>query len=197
MSHPDGRARCAWVNLADAQYVDYHDTEWGVPIFPDAADADARLYERLCLEGAQAGLSWITILRKRDNYRRAFAGFDPALVAGYDDARAAVLLQDAGIVRNRAKIAAAISNARALLAMREAGIGFADFLWGFVDGVRRVNQWATLADVPAQTAESRAMSKVLKAHGFAFVGPTTCYALMQAVGMVDDHTIDCFRHGAV
>ncbi len=196
MTHSDGRARCAWVNLADALYVHYHDTEWGVPIPPDSPDADVRLFERLCLEGAQAGLSWITILRKRDHYRRVFDGFDPAIVAHYDDAKAAALLRDAGIVRNRSKIAAAIANARAVLRMREAGVGFADFLWGFVGGVRRVNQWTMLAEVPAHTAESRAMSKALKARGFAFVGPTTCYALMQAVGMVDDHTIDCFRHGA-
>ncbi|MDZ4769800.1 MAG: DNA-3-methyladenine glycosylase I [Chloroflexota bacterium] len=190
----DDLVRCTWVT-PDPLYTRYHDEEWGVPIAPDAPDADARFFERLCLEGAQAGLSWLTILRKRDHYRRAFDGFDPAIVARYDETKFAALMADAGIVRNRAKIAAAIGNARAVLDLQAEGFGLAGYLWGFV-GARRVNAWASHADVPSETDESRAMSKALKARGFKFVGATICYALMQATGMVDDHTVACFRHDA-
>ncbi|MBL8132173.1 MAG: DNA-3-methyladenine glycosylase I [Anaerolineae bacterium] len=185
--------RCAWVNLGEPLYVRYHDEEWGVPIRSD----DRRLFERLCLEGAQAGLSWLTILRKRENYRKAFDGFDPAVVAQYDDAKAAALMADAGIVRNRAKIASAINNARCVLRLQDDLGSFSDFLWSFVGGTTLRNTWAALADIPAETAESRAMSKALKSRGFTFVGPTICYAMMQATGMVNDHTADCFRYATV
>ncbi|MCK6579707.1 MAG: DNA-3-methyladenine glycosylase I [Anaerolineae bacterium] len=185
--------RCAWVNLGEPLYVRYHDEEWGVPIRSD----DRRLFERLCLEGAQAGLSWLTILRKRENYRKAFDGFDPAVVARYDDAKAAALLADAGIVRNRAKIASAINNARCVLRVQEDLGSFSDFLWSFVEGTTLQNAWAVLSDLPAETAESRAMSKALKSRGFTFVGPTICYAMMQATGMINDHTVDCFRYATV
>lgn len=187
--HLNLRTRCGWVALNDPVYVTYHDTEWGVPIRDDD-----KLYERLCLEGAQAGLSWLTILKRRDHYRKVFDSFDPVIVARYDDAKVELLMADPGIIRNRAKIVSAIHNAQCVLRMRAEGVGLSDFLWSFVGGVTRVNTWATLADVPAQTDESRAMSKALKKRGFTFVGPTICYALMQATGMVTDHTIDCFRH---
>jgi DNA-3-methyladenine glycosylase I len=155
---------------------------------------DQKLFEKLVLEGFQSGLSWLTILRKRENYHRLFDGFDPARVAAYDEARRAVLLADAGIVRNRAKIAAAIGNARACLAVQREFGSLDAFLWRFIDGRPRVNRWERLADVPAQSAESAVMSKELARRGFRFVGPTICYAFMQAVGMVNDHTTDCFRH---
>jgi DNA-3-methyladenine glycosylase I len=180
--------RCGWAG-SDPLYLAYHDTEWGVPVHDDRL-----LFEFLTLEGAQAGLSWLTILRKRENYHRLFDGFDPARVAGYDEARRAALLADAGIVRNRAKIAAAIGNARACLAVQREFGSLDAFLWRFVDGRPRVNRWERLADVPAQSAESVVMSKELARRGFRFVGPTICYAFMQAVGMVNDHTTDCFRH---
>ncbi len=181
-------ARCAWAG-SDPLYIAYHDAEWGVPVHDDRL-----LFEFLILEGAQAGLSWLTILRKRENYRRLFDGFDPARVAAYDEARRAVLLADAGIVRNRAKVAAAIDNARACLAVQQEFGSLDAFLWRFVDGRPRVNRWERLADVPAQSAESAVMSKELARRGLRFVGPTICYAFMQAVGMVNDHTTDCFRH---
>jgi len=173
--------RCAWVPLDDPLYVAYHDEEWGTP-----EHDDRRLFELLTLEGAQAGLSWSTILHKRENYRRAFRGFDPAKVARLDPEK---LLQDAGIVRNRLKVESAISNARAVLELGSLDA----YLWSFVDGEPRVNRPRRLADIPAETAESRAMSKDLKKRGFRFVGPTVCYAFMQAAGLVDDHTTDCFR----
>ncbi|GLS05013.1 DNA-3-methyladenine glycosylase [Chitiniphilus shinanonensis] len=179
--------RCAWCG-DDPLYVAYHDEEWGVP----CRDAD-RLFELLCLEGAQAGLSWITVLRKREHYRRAFDRFDAARMAQYDDAKVAELLADPGIVRNRAKVAAFIANARAYLAMRERGEDLAALLWSFVGDVPRVNRWGP-GETPAQTAESQAMSKALSQRGFKFVGPTICYALMQAAGMVDDHHPECWRH---
>jgi DNA-3-methyladenine glycosylase I len=182
--------RCGWVS-EDPIYRTYHDEEWGVPLRDDR-----RLFEMLILEGAQAGLSWITILRRREGYRRAFDGFDAAKVARYDEARIATLLQDPGIVRNRAKVEATVRNARAFLSLREAG-SFADFLWAFVDGEPRRNAWRSLKEVPAETAEARAMSKALKSRGFGFVGPTICYAFMQAVGMVNDHVVDCFRYREV
>jgi DNA-3-methyladenine glycosylase I len=173
--------RCAWVPESDPLYVAYHDEEWGVP-----EHDDRRLFELLTLEGAQAGLSWSTILHKRENYRRAFAGFDPEKVARLDPEK---LLQDSGIVRNRLKVESAISNARAVLELGSLDA----YLWDFVGGEPRVNRPRTLADVPAETEQSRALSKDLKKRGFRFVGPTVCYAFMQAAGLVDDHTVDCFR----
>ena len=181
------RIRCSWVN-DDALYLAYHDEEWGVPVRDDRA-----LYEMLVLEGAQAGLSWYTILKKREAYRRAFDGFDPARVARYDDRKVASLLEDLGIVRNRLKVRAAIGNARAWLDMRESGIRFSEFLWAFSGGAPVVNAWRRLEDIPATTPASEAMSKALKGRGFRFVGPTICYAFMQAVGMVNDHVTSCFR----
>jgi len=181
-------ARCAWVG-DDPLYLAYHDTEWGVPV------RDPRtLFEFLVLEGAQAGLAWITVLRKRAHYRVAFDGFEPERVARFDDAKKAALLADPGIIRNRAKIDAAVVNARAWLALRDGGLDPVAWLWQFVEGAPRHNAWRTLAEVPATTAASDAMSKALKARGFKFVGSTICNAFMQAVGMVNDHTVDCYRH---
>ena len=179
--------RCGWVN-DDPLYVAYHDEEWGVPVRDDRT-----LFEMLILEGAQAGLSWYTILKKREAYRRAFDGFDPERVARYGERKIASLLEDPGIVRNRLKVRAAIGNARAWLHLRESGTGFSDFLWEFTGGEPVVNAWRRLEDVPASTPVSEAMSKALKRRGFRFVGPTICYAFMQAVGMVNDHVISCFR----
>ncbi|MDA8019946.1 MAG: DNA-3-methyladenine glycosylase I [Thermoanaerobaculia bacterium] len=184
----DGKIRCPWCG-DDPLYRAYHDEEWGVPLRDDA-----RLFELLILEGAQAGLSWITILRKRDNYRRLFDGFDAEKIASYDDAKIEALLRDPGIVRNRLKVESTVSNARAYLALRSEGESFADFLWSFVGGVPRVNAFQVLEDVPAETSESKAMSKALKKRGFRFVGPTICYAFMQAAGLVNDHLVDCFRY---
>ena len=181
--------RCAW-STSDPLYIAYHDHEWGVPIRRD----DNALFERMSLEGAQAGLSWITILRKRDNYRAAFDGFDPAIVAHYDEAKIAELLANPGIVRNRLKIAAAINNARKFLDVQEEFGSFSDYLWGFVGGVPIQNQWRSLSEIPAETDLSRKLSKDLKRRGFTFVGSTICYAMMQAIGMVNDHTVDCFRY---
>jgi DNA-3-methyladenine glycosylase I len=183
--------RCGWVNLHEPLYVDYHDHEWGIP-----CRDDRKLFEMLCLEGAQAGLSWITILKKRENYRAAFDGFDPQQIARYDEAKITELLANPGIIRNRLKVNAFISNARACLDLRESGTTLDSFLWGFVGGQPIINQWRSLSEVPAATPESQAMSKALLKKGFRFVGPTICYAFMQACGMVDDHTLDCFkRHG--
>ena len=181
------RIRCSWVN-DDALYLAYHDEEWGVPLRDDR-----RLYEMLVLEGAQAGLSWYTILKKREAYRRAFDGFDPERVARYDDRKVASLLEDPGIVRNRLKVHAAIGNARAWLDLRESGTRFSEFLWAFSGGVPVVNAWRRLEDIPVTTPVSEAMSRALKQRGFRFVGPTICYAFMQAVGMVNDHVTSCFR----
>ena len=178
-------SRCAWVPEADPLYAAYHDEEWGVP-----SHDEGHLFEMLVLEGAQAGLSWSTILRKREGYRRAFAGFDVERVARFGPRDVDRLLSDPGIVRNRLKVESAIANARATI---EAG-GLDELLWSFVGGVPLVNRWRTLAEVPAETAESLAMSKELKRRGFRFVGPTVCYALMQACGLVNDHTVDCFRY---
>jgi DNA-3-methyladenine glycosylase I len=181
--------RCPWCG-SDPLYTAYHDQEWGVPLHDDM-----RLFEMLTLEGAQAGLSWLTILRKREGYRRAFAGFDPQIVAGFDDADVARLLADPGIVRNRLKVASTISNARAVLEV-QARYGSLDaFLWGFVDGVPIRNSRRTLAEIPASTPLSDTMSRELKRHGFRFVGSTICYAHMQATGMVNDHLTGCFRYG--
>jgi DNA-3-methyladenine glycosylase I len=178
--------RCAWAG-DDPLYVAYHDHEWGVPVHDDR-----RLFEFLVLEGAQAGLSWLTILRKRERYREVFAGFDPAVVARFDEEQVAALLADPGIVRNRLKVRGAVQNARAFLAVQEEFGSFARYLWGFVDHAPVVNRWPELAAVPARTVVSDALSRDLKRRGFTFVGSTICYALMQAVGLVNDHTTDCF-----
>ena len=183
--------RCPWCGT-DPLYVQYHDEEWGVPVYDDQV-----LFAKLILDGAQAGLSWITILRKRENYYRAFDNFDPVRMAAYDEAKLAALLADPGIVRNRLKIRAAVQNAQAYLRIQAEEGGFSDFLWQFVGGRPIQNNWRTLADFPAKTAESEAMSKALRRRGFNFVGPTICYAFMQAVGMVNDHTVDCFRYEEV
>ena len=183
--------RCPWCGT-DPLYVQYHDEEWGVPVYDDQV-----LFAKLILDGAQAGLSWITILRKRENYYRAFDNFDPVRMAAYDEAKLAALLADPGIVRNRLKIRAAVQNAQAYLRIQAEEGGFSDFLWQFVGGRPIQNNWRTLADFPAKTAESEAMSKALRRRGFNFVGPTICYAFMQAVGMVNDHTVDCFRYAEV
>jgi DNA-3-methyladenine glycosylase I len=187
----DGRARCGWGDWTDPPYLAYHDEEWGTP------SHDRRhLFELLVLEGAQAGLSWTTILHKRAGYRAAFEGFEPERVAalGIDDVDR--LLLDPGIVRNRAKIESAIDNARALLALEASGTPFVDHVWSFVDG-HALQNGRTGGDAPAETDESRALSKDLKRRGFRFVGPTTCYAFMQATGLVNDHAITCFRHAEV
>ncbi len=181
--------RCPWPKPTNALYVEYHDTEWGVP------ERDSRaLYEKLVLDGAQAGLSWETILNKRENYRRAFRGFEPEVIARWGAREKARLLADAGIVRNRQKIDSAIANARAVLALREQGIELADHLWGFVDGVPIQNRWERMKQLPARTELSDRISKDLKQRGFNFVGSTIVYAFMQAVGMVNDHLTGCFRH---
>ncbi len=185
---PDQRPRCGWVT-DDPQCIAYHDREWGTPVHEEQT-----LFEFLILEGAQAGLSWRTILHKREAYRAAFDRFDPAKVAAYDANKVNELLSNPGIVRNRLKINAAITNARAFLAVQEAFGSFDAYVWDFVDGRVQHNAWRTLSEVPAQTATSRAMSRDMKKRGFKFVGPTICYAFMQAVGMVNDHLVDCFRH---
>ncbi|MHB8790800.1 MAG: DNA-3-methyladenine glycosylase I [Desulfobulbaceae bacterium] len=179
--------RCAWAG-SDPLYLAYHDSEWGVPVFEDR-----RLFEFLTLEGAQAGLSWLTILRKREAYRSAFAGFDPEAVARFDDAKMKELLADPGIVRNRLKVESTITNARAFLAIQEEFGSFAAYQWRFVNGRPLQNRWRTIREVPASTPISDALSRDLKKRGFRFVGSTICYAHMQAVGMVNDHTVDCFR----
>jgi DNA-3-methyladenine glycosylase I len=181
------RQRCAWA--IDDLYTAYHDSEWGVPLHDDR-----KLFEFLILEGAQAGLSWHTILKRRENYRAAFDGFDPERVARYRPARVARLLRDPGIIRNRLKVASAVSNARAFLKVQEEFGSFDAYIWRFVDGQPRVNQWKTLAQVPARTAISDALSRDLVQRGFSFVGSTICYAHMQATGMVNDHLVTCFRH---
>jgi DNA-3-methyladenine glycosylase I len=185
------KKRCAWAGT-DPLYVAYHDEEWGVPVHDDR-----RLFEFLVLEGAQAGLSWSTILRKRDAYRRAFDRFDPRKVARYDERKIATLLADAGIVRNRAKITSAIKNARAFLDVQAEFGSFDAYQWRFVGGRPMRNRRRAVGDIPARTAESDAMSKDLKSRGFTFVGSTIIYAHMQAVGMVNDHVVDCFRHREV
>jgi DNA-3-methyladenine glycosylase I len=183
---PHGVRRCAWPRTGlDLQY---HDTEWGVPVHDDRV-----LFEFLTLEGAQAGLSWSTILGKRPHYRRAFAEFDPARVARFTPARIERLLRDPGVVRHRGKLESTVSNARAFLAVQREFGSFDRYVWAFVGGAPRVNRWRSLAELPARTPESDALSKDLKRRGFRFVGSTICYAFMQAVGMVDDHAPDCFR----
>lgn len=183
-----GRSRCPWVDLTKKDYVEYHDREWGVPVHDDR-----RLFEFLVLEAAQAGLSWYTVLRKRENYRVAFDHFDPEKVARYDEQRVASLLGNPGIIRNRQKILAAIYNARRFVKIQQEFGSFATYMWRFVDGKPIVHEIRTLSDYPATNAKSDAMSKDLRQRGFKFVGPTICYAHMQATGMVNDHTVDCFR----
>ena len=189
---PDARFRCPWGDGADPAYRAYHDEEWGVPVRDER-----HLFELLILEGAQAGLSWSTILRKREGYRHAFAGFDVATVAAFGDADVARLLADPGIVRNRAKVSAAIGNARATLALYDAGTSLVDHLWSFVGGTPVRNAWQEMGTIPAETEASRAMSTDLHRRGFRFVGPTICYALMQSAGLVNDHLVDCFRYREV
>ena len=191
MPTPTNPVRCAWAGT-DPLYVAYHDDEWGVPVHDDRT-----LFEFLILEGAQAGLSWSTILKKRDNYRQAFDHFDARKIAHYDARKIARLFADPGIVRNRRKIEAAIQNARAFLAVQREFGSFDAYLWRFVGGRAKQNAWQTLDQIPAQTPESVAMSKDLVKRGFRFVGPTICYALMQAVGMVNDHVESCFRYKKV
>jgi DNA-3-methyladenine glycosylase I len=188
--HPDGLARCPWPKQ-DALYLAYHDEEWGVPEYDDRA-----LFEKLVLDGFQAGLSWITILRKRENFRSAFDGFAPETIARYNARKVAALMRNEGIVRNRAKIEGAVASAHAWLTVMEMGPGFSALLWGFVDGRPQINRFRTTAQVPAETETSRLISKELAARGFKFCGPTIVYAFMQAVGMVNDHLVDCHRHAA-
>ena len=188
LKHADGLHRCPWCGT-DALYMAYHDTEWGVPERDDRA-----LYEKLVLDGFQAGLSWITILRKRENFRRAFDDFKPEKIARYDKKKRAKLMQDAGIIRNRMKIDGAVSSARAWLDMQERGPGFSAYLWDFTDGEPLVFKRRTIRDIPAATPLSLKISKDLKDRGFKFVGPTIVYAFMQAVGMVNDHLVACHRH---
>lgn len=179
--------RCGWTTT-DPQYIAYHDDEWGVPVHDER-----KFFEMLCLEGAQAGLSWLTILRRREGYHLAFDNFDPAIVATYDEEKKATLLTDTRIIRNRAKVNAFVQNARAFLAVQAEFGTFDAYIWQFVEGKPQVNCPATLANVPPESEASRAMSKALKKRGFSFVGPTICYAFMQACGLVNDHTVDCFR----
>jgi len=187
----DHLPRCSWPGR-DPLYVAYHDEEWGVPEYDDRA-----LYEKLMLDGFQAGLAWITILRKRDNFRRAFDNFEPEKIARYTPKKIEALMQDAGIVRNRAKIEGAVKSARAYLEIMERGPGFSPLLWDFLDGAPKRNKFRSRGQVPAETDISRKMSKELIGRGFKFVGPTIVYAFMQAVGMVNDHVVTCHRHAAV
>ena len=189
--HPDGLRRCPWAGQ-DPLYMAYHDTEWGVPELDDRA-----LFEKLLLDGFQAGLSWITILRKRDNFRRAFDGFEPAKIVRYTPAKIERLMQDAGIIRNRLKIEGAVLSARAYLDVMETEQGFSRLLWDFLDGRPKVNAFRSTKQIPAETPLSRQISKELKRRGFKFCGPTIVYAFMQAVGMVNDHLVTCHRHDAL
>ncbi len=184
--------RCPWVDQSKPDYVAYHDTEWGVPIHDDRL-----IFEFITLEGAQAGLSWYTILRRREGYRQAFAGFDPEEVARFNNERVSTLLQDPGIIRNRAKVEATVTNARAFLKVQAEFGSFAAYIWRFVDGRPRVSELRSLADFPVTSPAAEALSRDLKQRGFRFVGPTICYAHMQATGMVNDHTIDCFRRDEI
>ena len=184
--------RCAWAQRGDALYEDYHDTEWGVPEYDSRA-----LWEKLVLDGFQAGLAWITILRKREAFRAAFANFDPEVVARFGPEDRARLMADAGIIRSNGKIDAAIAGARLYLDMRERAEDFSEFLWAFTDGKPITNHWSTVGEVPAQTPLAAGMAKALKAKGFKFCGPVIVYAFMQATGMVNDHVVDCFRHEPV
>jgi len=187
-----GQTRCEWVPVDRPNYLAYHDEEWGVPVHDDV-----HLFEMLTLEGAQAGLSWSTILNKRAGYRRAFAGFDPTRVARFSPAKEERLLRDPSIVRNRLKVASTVANARAVLDVQHEVGSLDAYLWAFVGGAPIVNRWRSLDDIPAETAESRAMSKDMKRRGFRFVGPAVCYAFMQACGLVNDHVMSCFRYREV
>jgi len=189
--HADGLARCPWAGH-DPLYVAYHDDEWGTPEFDNRA-----LYEKLVLDGFQAGLAWITILRKRENFRRAFDGFDPAHIARYGERKVAALMNDAGIVRNRMKIEGAVLSARAWLEVMETGPGFSRLLWDFLGGTPKINRFRSVSQVPAETELSRRISKELARRGFKFCGPTIVYAFMQATGMVNDHLVKCHRHAAL
>jgi len=189
--HADGLVRCPWPGQ-DPLYVAYHDEEWGTPEFDDRA-----LYEKLMLDGFQAGLSWITILRKRENFRRAFDAFEPEKIARYDKRKVAALMNDVGIVRNRLKIEGAVLSARAYLEVMEKGPGFSRLLWDFLDGTPKINRFRSVSQVPAETELSRRISKELARRGFKFCGPTIVYAFMQAVGMVNDHLVKCHRHAAL
>jgi DNA-3-methyladenine glycosylase I len=191
MSSSDKKKRCWWCGDDDL-YQQYHDEEWGVPVHDDR-----RLFEFLCLEGAQAGLSWITILRKRENYRRVFDGFDAAKIARYQEPKIASLLADPGIVRNKLKVNGFVKNARAYLELLDQGDSLDSYLWNYVDGVPVQNHWQSMGQIPANTKNSDVMSKDLKKRGFTFVGSTICYALMQAAGLVNDHLTDCYRHQEV
>ena len=182
--------RCAWVPIDDPLYVAYHDREWGVPVIDDV-----RLFEYLCLEGAQAGLSWRTILHRREHYRQAFAGFVPEKVAAFTEDDVLRLMRDPGVVRNRLKVRAALENARRVVEIQERSGSLSTYLWGFVDGQPQVNHWETAADVPSASQAAHAMSRALRRAGLRFVGPTICYSFMQATGMVMDHVVDCFRYG--
>lgn len=184
--------RCAWAQGNDPLYQAYHDLEWGVPLHDDR-----KIFEYLILEGFQAGLSWSIVLHKRDNFRMVFDGFDAEKIASYDDSKIAALLADAGIIRNRLKINAAVNNARAFLAVQDEFGSFDTYIWQFVGGMPLQNSWETMAQIPARSAESDRLSKDLIQRGFKFVGSTICYAHMQATGMVNDHTVDCFRYKEV
>ena len=184
------KKRCEWVPKNNQHYIKYHDEEWGVPVHDDSL-----LFEFLILGGAQAGLSWFTVLKKRQHYQKVFDNFDARKISQYDENKVQSLLSDAGIIRNRLKISAAIQNAAAFLKVQEEFGSFDAYIWQFVGGKPKMNAWKTVADIPAKTLESEAMSKDLKRRGFKFVGSTICYAFMQAVGMVNDHTVDCFRYG--
>ena len=182
------KKRCAWLT-GDPLYISYHDNDWGVPVHDDT-----RLFEMLILEGAQAGLSWLTILRRRENYRKAYDGFDPACMAEWDQDKIESLLKDPGIIRNRLKVEGARTNARAFIQVVGEFGSFDTFIWSFVGNKPIHNSWKTIGEIPATTPESDRMSRELKKRGFKFIGPTICYAFMQAVGMVNDHTVDCYRH---
>ena len=187
----ENKPRCDWATHTELE-MKYHDTEWGVPNYDDR-----HLFEMLILEGAQAGLSWLIILKKRDSYKKAFDQFDPVKIASYDAKKKAELLANPGIIRNKLKVQATISNAQTYLNITRNGHSFSDYIWGFVDGVPIKNHFKVMSDVPAETEISRKMSKQLKKDGFKFVGPTICYAFMQATGMVNDHLVSCFRYGEV
>ena len=187
MNNIVSKTRCSWVPENDPVYIEYHDQEWGIPVYDDQ-----KLFEMLILEGAQAGLSWITVLRKRENYQQLFDRFDPEKIIHYDEKKIASLLENPGIIRNKLKVNSVVINARLMLEIQQGGQSFSDYLWQFVDGKPIINKWKTLDQVPVSTPESDAMSKDLKKRGFKFIGTTICYAFMQATGMVNDHTTDCF-----
>lgn len=189
--HNQNQKRCPWAN-SDPLYIAYHDKEWGVP-----EHDDRKLFEKLILEGFQAGLSWLTILKKRENFRRVFENFDPEKMAGFDQRKIQAVLADPGIVRNRLKIEAAVQNARAFLEVQNKYGSFDAYVWQFVDGRPIQNAWRRVEEIPAQSKKSRAMSQDMQKHGFKFVGPTICYAFMQSMGLVNDHLVDCFRYSQI